>query len=286
MRSSSYKSTIFLLVLLVAGFTFPLHATHAGWLDVTGDVLSIVLQPIATILLKLTSLLTLLTGTILNSVVQLTIVDMAKNYGNLPAISEAWSTVRDLANMAFIFVLLYAAIQTILGVGKDTKGLIVRVVIAAVLMNFSLFFTKIVIDAANLIALTFYHAIAPGAASSSGLNAGLADSLMRPLDLQSIFNINKIPLKPTTNIIIGVMGSGINVVATFIFLSIAVMFIIRYVILILVLILSPIAVLAHILPQMDKLAKQWKDALFGQAFFAPAYMIMTWITIHIFASMF
>ncbi len=69
----------------------------------------------------------------------------------------AWAVVRDFSNIFFILILLYVAIQTILGLGHETKKVIVHVVIMALLINFSLFFTKIVIDTSNIIALVFYN---------------------------------------------------------------------------------------------------------------------------------
>ena len=72
-------------------------------------------------------------------------------------VSTAWTVVRDLANIFFILILLYVAIQTILGMGQETKKVIVRVIIMALLINFSIFFTKIVIDTSNILALVFYN---------------------------------------------------------------------------------------------------------------------------------
>lgn len=74
-------------------------------------------------------------------------------------VSAAWAVVRDLSNIFFILILLYIAIQTILGLGHETKKMIVKVVIMALLINFSMFFTKVVIDTSNILALIFYNKI-------------------------------------------------------------------------------------------------------------------------------
>ena len=251
-----------------------------------GDVVATFIAPIALFVLKLVSLITALSGIILNYVVKYTVVDVAKNYGDIKTIDIAWTTVRDVANMGFIFVLLYASIELILGIGKDTRKLIVSMIIAALLINFSLFFTKVVIDSSNILAITFYNAIVPGGTAGDGgvLNAGLSNALMEPLNLASIFKApGSLDLSNATNLAtIGVMGSIVALIAAFVFFSIALMFVIRYVVLILVLILSPIAFVSGIIPGLDGAAKQWKEALFNQAFFAPVYMLLTWITIIIF----
>ncbi len=74
-------------------------------------------------------------------------------------VSEAWAIVRDISNIFFILILLYVAIQTILGLGHETKKVIVQVIIMALLINFSMFFSKVIIDTSNILALVFYNKI-------------------------------------------------------------------------------------------------------------------------------
>ena len=74
-------------------------------------------------------------------------------------VDQAWVIVRDFSNIFFIFILLYIAIQTILGLGHETKKAIVQVIIMALLINFSMFFTRVVIDSSNILALIFYNKI-------------------------------------------------------------------------------------------------------------------------------
>jgi hypothetical protein len=75
-------------------------------------------------------------------------------------ISKIWHIVRDFANIFFILILLYAAFQVILGLGGGGgKKMVASVLLIALLVNFSLFFSKIVIDASNVTALIFYNKI-------------------------------------------------------------------------------------------------------------------------------
>ncbi len=239
-----------------------------------------------TMILKIVSLLTGLSAIILNGVVYYTVVKIAENYSSIPAIDTAWKVIRDLANMGFIFILLYAAINTIIGRGEDAKKLIVRVIIIAVLINFSLFFTKLIIDASNVLALTFYDSIAPNSLNATGgLNltqAGLSNAFMQHLNLQSLYQVQDSANITNSGIItIGVMGSVMLLIAAFIFFAVAIMLVIRYVVLILVIILSPLAFLSFVLPQLDRYRSQWWNALSGQAFFAPIYFLLTWITLQV-----
>jgi uncharacterized protein YcfJ len=56
-----------------------------------------------------------------------------------------------------------------------------------------------------------------------------------------------------------------------------IMFAARFIILIFLMILSPLALIAYIIPgQMGKF-NEWKDALIAQSFFAPIYFALTWV---------
>ena len=75
-------------------------------------------------------------------------------------ISEAWKIVRDLSNIFFILILLYIAVKIILDIGgSEAKKMIAKVIIIALLINFSMFFTQVIIDSSNILALIFYNKI-------------------------------------------------------------------------------------------------------------------------------
>ena len=73
-------------------------------------------------------------------------------------VSSAWGIVRDLSNIFFILILLYVSIKIILDLGShEAKQTIVNIIIIALLINFSMFFAKVVIDTSNVLALVFYN---------------------------------------------------------------------------------------------------------------------------------
>src|SRR3989338_10218858 len=203
---------ILILVFAVSGFLFP-HTAHAG--SIFGDILDRInpltwaqdaLAAVAEIMLRTVGLLTGLAGVILNGIIYYTVGQMSVNYSNLTTINSAWSAIRDLANMGFIFILLYAAIQTILGIGSDAKKLIVNIIVVAILINFSLFFTKVVIDISNILSNVFYDQIAPGSLTDTRLNTGLSGKMMAPLQLTSLWDIKDIEMTAKRNIVIGFLG--------------------------------------------------------------------------------
>lgn len=268
-------TSIALLVLLMP---------HGAVLAIGEGVAEDVFAWIVTLLLQIVGAVTYLGGTILNFVVKISIVDM-KQWVEAAGIDNAWKVIRDVSNMGFIFILLYAAIMTILGKGSDNKRLIVNVVLAAVLMNFSLFFTKLFIDATNLVALLFYGQMVPASELVRGsvfTNQGLASTIMESIKIQSIWSGAAGDGVTITQImLVGVLGSIVSLVAAFVFFAIAIMFVVRFVALLIVMVLSPLAFLAFALPQAEKYRKQWWDALSGQALFAPIYFLLTWVVISI-----
>ncbi|OHB10490.1 MAG: hypothetical protein A3H60_01710 [Candidatus Zambryskibacteria bacterium RIFCSPLOWO2_02_FULL_44_12b] len=282
-----YFSHILILVITVEFFAYPHYAHAVPWLgfwsgiaDLASDVFLAPFGWLAILILQIATLLTYLSGTILNFVVQYTVLDFADKIKEISGINIAWRTIRDLANMGFIFILLYAAIKTILGVGGETQKLIRNIVIVAVLINFSLFFTKIVIDISNVLAIFFYDAIAPGALQNT-VTTGLSGTLMNPLKLTSLWDVSDIAFQGKTLIIVGIMGTIVSLIVAFVFFAISIMFVIRFVVLIFTLILSPLAFMGFILPQLEKQKNQWWEALSGQAFFAPIYFMLTWVVIKI-----
>ena len=75
-------------------------------------------------------------------------------------IRDGWTMIRDLFNLVFIFILLYAAIATILQFGNmDIKKILPGLIIAALLVNFSLMISKVVIDASHVFSWEFYNQI-------------------------------------------------------------------------------------------------------------------------------
>ena len=103
-------------------------------------------------------------------------------YGNgfhsfIPTVQSIWTIARDTCNVAFIFILLYIAIRQIIGqAGAELKKTLTSVVIAALFINFSLFFTELIIDGGNLVATALLNQI-----TSSSCPAGTTASSTAPI---------------------------------------------------------------------------------------------------------
>lgn len=275
-------------VLVLTPLPFGLSDAHAvvGSLigSLLGDIDSVlknIFTWLGALVMTVSALLLGMAGLLLNSVTQFTIVDMNDNLSSLMTdgggIYVAWTTFRDLANMFFIFIILYIAIGTILGLnGGSTKKLLVHVIIIALLLNFSLFFTKVIIDASNILTLGFHDAIITNNATD-----GLSGAFMQPLGLGKLYDVvgaQELLLAQEGYlgmIFLGLFGIILFCTTAFVFLMASLMLIMRYVILVFLMVVSPLAFLAMALPSGGR-SKKWWDALISQALFAPVFMALLW----------
>lgn len=75
-------------------------------------------------------------------------------------LTSGWGAARDIANMLFIFILIYIAVTIIYSAETHgTMKTLAAVVVMALLINFSFFITRVVVDAGNILAVQFYNAI-------------------------------------------------------------------------------------------------------------------------------
>lgn len=219
----------------------------------------------------------------------------------MPIVDKGWIIFRDLANVFFIFILLFMSIKTILGLQNwNEKKAIGGIILAAILINFSLFATKLIVDSSNIIALHFYNLIveAPPGATISDKASGLSDRFMNGLRIQSLYDIKKIDGPVTSQMIsqtlsadkapitmhkvalISIFGAIFILIAAFIFFAAAILFAVRTVVLMFLMMTSPIAFMAFALPSLfGNLSRTWWSMLWSQSFFAPIYLILCYIVV-------
>ncbi len=281
-----------LIVFLLIGIFAPFHAHAGALLEFFGidpeqmfiDFLGIVINAV----MWLVSWLLYFSGTFLNFILKYTIVDMKLHLKDMIGINIVWKTIRDLMNILFIFFILYEAIKLIIGLSSTEKigKFVAWLVLSALLINFSLFFTKVLIDASNVVTIGIYDVIRnPNAVNPPKPDRGISDEIMSKLGLQTIFNSDEVQVDLTAQKGIGAMliyGFGsvlLILVATFVFFAVTIIFVVRYITLLFLLMLSPIAYMGMAFPFMEKHANDWWDSLNGQLLFGPIYMLMTWVAV-------
>lgn len=245
------------------------------------------LAQVGTVLLALTSFVLWLSAGLFEFILTISVVN-AHEFIETPGIQVVWKTFRDLANMFFIFILLYAAIGTILGLGGvDIKKTITRVVIVALLINFSFFFTKVAVDASNILTIAIYNDIKESKCSFNvvGLGEktvkGISGLVMCKIGLSSILSgkiLNDIAggAAGGTNIMTQtIIGSIVILILAIVFFSATLIFLVRMISLIFLFIFSPLAFAATAMPG-DKYSSEWFHRLASNCLVAPAFMLCLW----------
>jgi hypothetical protein len=234
---------------------------------------------------------------LLNGTISVTIVNMAKMFGPDGlggSIQDAWSIIRDIFNLVFIFLLLFVGINTILGSiseSRFTTKLIPKILLAALFINFSLFFSKFFIDVSNIVTLEFYNAskrydrvVEIGNIKEE---QGLAGAIMAGLRINNVYNARMEPKKDEQtdhlrHILPGMIFACLFViVAIFVLSVITFMLIARFVSFILLLITSPIMLMGQLIPQLKTLSDKWWSTMTGNLLFAPIFFAMLLVVLEV-----
>jgi len=266
------------------------------------EIFTNVIQWVGNIILSTVSWVLWFAGVIFNFSIIVLVIHMKDVLGSIPAVFTVWQVLRDFANMFFIFILLYIAITTILGT-KGWEKMLRNVVLVALFLNFSFFITGVLIDASNIVALQFYNGFA-----GSGCNAGLgvvntvvntADGCMSykivsALKLQTIYDTgtsgtnqaastwiaasNTAGASMSKFLISIICGSILMIIIAGIFIASAIMIFYRFIELLVLLMISPLAFVSMVIPgQASTIWKRWSSKLVSNLIFAPAYFMFLWI---------
>jgi hypothetical protein len=205
-------------------------------------------------------------------------------------VSQGWGAVRDVANIFFIIALLYVAIKTILGLNvTDNKKIVGAVIVIALIINFSLFTTKVVIDASNILAKVFYNNItsvdtkgdaATGGGGEKSISVGLVDKFNPQNIVMDAYDGGE-GLGIGYVLFILFLLIAITLYTAYIFFSVALLFVARVVSLWIAMIFSPLAFISYALPfEIPEFGhKEWWDNLLKNAFLAPIFVFMLYIIV-------
>lgn len=222
---------------------------------------------------------------------------------NSTMVSTAWGTVRDIANLALIFALLYIAIATILQMGGvQLKRAVASVIIVGLLINFSLFVTRVVIDGSNILASGLYSKITAVSSTSSTFGTysiGGVDVKSVSARIVAAFNPQKMltdelvtswrnsPDSGGTSsfFFVFVFAAILNLVATYLFLKAALLLVGRVVMFVFLMISSPLAFVASALPAGGGgFSKKWWSSLIDQALVAPVFFLFLYVITTVYSS--
>ena len=243
-------------------------------------------------------------------------IGLSTGFFKSPFISEAWESIRDIANAVFILGFLYVAFQVMLGMNSQWQKTFVKIIVVALVMNFSLFLSKGIIDAGNITARLFYNSIGSpqiedGSGNSTvgenhfiiakafyqstanGTNtnntqfrsiAGYFQSFAKP---ENLFGVDTFKAWKATK------GGNANI-WTFVFMCVLVsfyllmmaktlfkggfFFLTRVVWLVYYIIISPFALISMFIPKMESFWKEWLGDITDRSFCIAVYLFLIWLS--------
>lgn len=246
---------------------------------------------------------------LLNLLVKLSaaIFDGMLNIGfksHLDVVKAGWQVTRDFSNMLFILFLVVIAFGTILRFEKyGIKQLLPKIILIALLINFSLVICSIIIDFSNLTANFFIDDVKKYT-GKVGVSATLTDSLRlteiyKPIECSGLSDVpkeeggesaqdeciedaaGKFGSDMITFVISMTMGSLVMLVAVFTFLAGAILLLIRVVTIWFLVMLVPLVFICYIMPALRENWKKWWKTFLQWCFFAPAYAFFIWLAVKV-----
>jgi hypothetical protein len=210
------------------------------------------------------------------------------NFTTEPMIVTGWKMVRDLCNLFFLLILLFIAFCTILQIEKyHLKKNLLTLVIMALLINFSKPIAIFIFDGAQLMMNYFLGAMGSYENTITALS-NVADVVYK--DLPGFFSTLSSSVaggggfsSTAVQYIFAIIFMFMYAIALFVM---AVYLLIRIVALWILIIVSPFAFLASIVPDFKKMSNDWWDALFKYSFVGPVMAFFLWLSTKLGSSFF
>lgn len=195
-------------------------------------------------------------------------------------IGIVWRIIRDVVNLVLIGGLVWAAISMILKTGQGVGKIIVQIIIAAILVNFSYFFTGAIIDASNFTSkIIFEESFGVQIERKFNLSSGyvISERFMTATRLNGLIygdpDVSDIGDFGTMMLFV-IIALILFATTAWIFMAMGGLFLQRFIVIVILLITSPIGMLAFTdIPRGKELGQGWWAALYSQALFPPVMLL-------------
>jgi len=280
MKFISKKSTIsiFAYSLFLGLFLFNAKGARAGIFPTAEDIAMWIPKIIFQITLSIAQFFTSLFAKLFTAILKFGFQDMS-------AVHLGWTISRDFINMFFILALVVIAFATILRFETyGMKALLPRLIIIALLINFSYLACGIIIDATQITTNFFINKIEGG----DDLGQVLIDTsgASKALNIESGEQLQYIEkegaISKNLRLIISMaFVIGITVLTGIILLIGSILLITRIGALWILIILAPFAWFFSIFPALKGMSSKWWNNFLKYSFFAPIYAFFIYLSITI-----
>ena len=277
---SPWAFSLFWLTVLLVGL-LPLSTVQAE----ESFINSAAKQMMYTLVVNLFGWFVYVGGFILDVSIKKFVIDFGTNFntsGVGEVVNHTWSLVRDFLNIAFIFGLIYIGFKMVLGIDESgAKKSLLYLILAALLINFSLFITKFIVDFSNIIAAEVLESSFPKSEANERIFFKTEDDIAVAetfFGYMGLFESLDIPREVTTgdNAPWGyIFGSAaLYIIAAYTFAIGGIMLLVRFVALNFYMLLSPLMFIGWIFPQLNQYSKKYWSGFLGQALYAPVYAVL------------
>lgn len=232
-----------------------------------------------------------------------TITEFGSFYAQIKEpLESVWSAFRDLANIAIIGAFVFVAISTILGIQSfGYQKFLAKLLIVAVLINFSLYFAKLSIDVSHIFAAQFYKAMVlqpVDAGSNTSISSGLGNTTQSPAptgiagaftkslgltswsgDYETLKKVGGKDGDTFRMAAYAFSATSLLFVATLVFAYAIYLLISRGATLLFLVMLSGLAFATLAIPKLDYWWKKWYTTFIKNLFFAPLLMLLLWASL-------
>jgi hypothetical protein len=213
-------------------------------------------------------------------------------------VTIGWAVTRDIANMFLVVALLVIAFATILNINSyQASNLLKEFFFAAILVNFSKMICGLMIDAAQVVMMTFVSGYSETAAGNFvklfqvdkwlQLALGTAKDQAPGLTGTSGSVVNTVASAATwiassdffTGIATNIFTAIISFIGILAILSLDIILVVRIVTIWFLIVAAPIAFVAKVLPVTKGFSSQWWSAFMKQLIAGPLVAFIVWISL-------
>jgi hypothetical protein len=190
-------------------------------------------------------------------------------------VDKGWVIIRDICNMFFILILLVISLATILRIQTyKAQSLLLPLLIAAFLVNFSRPIVELAIDASQILMYQFVNMLSStgGSTSDVGSLVTIKENILNSFwnGTEVLKNVFTAQFNEMLGLVVAIMFAIVFlIVLCLVYLAMALYLIIRLVALTILIILSPLGFFFNILPQTKSYASKYWSELSKYLIFGP-----------------
>ncbi|MCX6798199.1 MAG: hypothetical protein NTX66_03255 [Candidatus Falkowbacteria bacterium] len=253
----SKKQASLLLVIILGSFLLA-HFSYATWVtEVLGWLAAAIVWAMGKILILLMQVLIY--------------IAQYNNFIRSDAVANGWVIVRDLCNMFFVVILLVISFATILHIENyNYKKWLPKLVMMAILINFSKTICGLIIDFGQVVMLTFVNAF-------KDIGGGNLTSMLGITEWQSMQN-NQNTISEWEVVAAYFLAVIYVIISVIVITTMIAMLIMRMIMLWVYIVLSPAAYLLAAFPGGQKYSSQWWSEFTKNVIVGPVLCFFIWLS--------